>query len=256
MPVPTVCYGVLRILSVLLFLPRSGQAQEGGTFCVGPSYLAYELVVQETYDSAHGVTPARHSLYLVWPDSTGFMGRHRLAPPTYLRCPRNAVSRGAGAPLRMGFPVYRSGYCLAHRRAQLRGGTLGWAGTSRPGLPDFPDSTLWHGWDPQAADTVRVPLTAGAASWALIVTAHETAPGRCEYQVETRLVRFATPLRPRAAAVLYKQVRHGECGEWPLPNYRMKRDGLGRRVSQGRHRRPSSRSFARARLGPQLMRGG
>jgi hypothetical protein len=80
MPVRTVCYGVLRILSVLLLLPRSGQAQEGGTFCVGPSYLADELVVQETYDSAHGVTPARHSLYLVWPDSTGFMGRRRLAP--------------------------------------------------------------------------------------------------------------------------------------------------------------------------------
>jgi hypothetical protein len=38
-------------------------------------------------------------------------------------------------------------------------------------------------------------------------------------------------------------------------NYRMKRDGLGRRFSQGWSTRPSSRSLARTRLGPQLMRG-
>jgi len=203
----------LLILGLLFSLPQPAFAQDGGTYCVGPSYLAYELAQPAIYDSTHGVSPARHSLHVLPLDATGTIGVVQDAPlPVFtvhgMQCLATQVRL-------LGWDsLYTMPWTAASLGPLTRQGAP-WAGrgASRASLPDFPDSTLWHGWSPQAVDTVLLPLTAGQAKWGLTIEARESNAAMCEYRIETRLVRFATAQRPPASKILYNEVRPGECGE-------------------------------------------
>jgi hypothetical protein len=202
------------LLIALLGLARPASAQSDGTYCVGSSYLAYELARPQTYDSLHGVSSARHTLQVI-----SIAGDGAIGPTRTVALPPFTVHGLQCLPEQVRILGWDSLYTVPYSAA----GTLGpiastvapWAGqgASRPPFPGFSDSTLWHGWDQQAVDTVLLPLTAAHARWALTITAIESDPARCRFRVTARLVRFATAHRPRASRTVYDDDLAGECGE-------------------------------------------
>lgn len=188
-------------------------AQSDGTYCVGPAYLAYERARPPAYDSLHGAIPPLHTLHVLRVDTSGAIATH-----LRINLPFFTVHGMQCLPAHVRVLGWDSLYTITVAGAAPYSVTTDvapWAGqgSSRPALPEYPDSTLWHGWNPAAVVTVLLPLTANRHRLALSITGRETSQQMCRYRVTTRLVLVGATQPPRDSPVLYNEVLPGECGE-------------------------------------------
>jgi hypothetical protein len=132
-------------------------AQSDGTYCVGPTYLAYERARPPAYDSLHGTIPPLHTLHILRVDASGAIATHlKINLPFFtvhgMQClPANVRVLGWDSLYTIGF-AGAAPYSVTADVAPWAG-----QGSSRPALAEYPDSTLWHGWNPAAVVTVLLP---------------------------------------------------------------------------------------------------
>ncbi len=186
-------------------LAAPAQADDDGSFCIGPNYIAYEL--------SFSVAPSAHALYVVsLTDSAGIGRPSTIGLPRFqvhgLRCTRTSVELPGWDSLYT-VPVGRTGAAPVAQAAP-------WANQANRRLPQgFTSAGFWV-WTPALRagrpDTLRLPVEAAARRFLLVrdVTANPQNP--CLYNLRGQMVAFDTSARPPDSLVLVDRERHRECG--------------------------------------------
>ena len=189
----------------LSVLAKPAQADDDGSFCIGPNYIAYEL--------SFGLGPIGHALYVVSLTDSGGIGRPtRIRLPGFqvhgLRCNRTsvellgwdslytvAVGRIAAVPVAQAAP---------------------WANQADRRLPQgFATTGFWVGSPALRAgrpDSLRLPVEATARRFLLVRTITANPQTACLYDHRGEVVELDTAGRPLGSLVLVDRERHGECG--------------------------------------------
>ena len=189
-------------------LAAPAQADDDGSFCIGPNYIAYELSLS--------VSPGKreHALYVVSLTDSGGIGRpSKLGLPRFqvhgLRCNRTSVEL-------LGWDsVYTVPVGRTDARPVAQAGS--WANQSDRRLPQgFTSAGFWVGSPALRAgrpDTLRLPVEAAARRFLLVrdVTANPQNP--CLYNLRGQVVAFDSSGRALGSLVLVDRERHRECGE-------------------------------------------
>jgi len=191
-------------------LAPPAQADDDGSFCIGPNYIAYELSLN--------VTPGQreHALYVVSLTDSGGIGEpSKVGLPRFqvhgLRCTRTSVEL-LGWDSLYTVPVGRTGAAPPAPVAQA----APWANQADRRLPQgFTSAGFWV-WTPALRagrpDTLRLPVEAVARRFLLIRDLTPNPQSRCLYNLRGQLVAVDTSARAPDSLVLVDRERHRECG--------------------------------------------
>jgi len=197
-------------------LAAPAQADDDGSFCIGPNYIAYELSVS--------VAPGQreHALYVVsLTDSGGISRPSTIGLPRFqvhgLRCTRTPVEL-LGWDSLYTVPVGRTGAAPPAPPAPPApvAQAAPWANQADRRLPQgFTSAGFWV-WTPALRagrpDTLRLPVEAAARRFLLVREVTANPQNRCLYNLRGQVVAFDTSARPPDSLVLVDRERHRECG--------------------------------------------
>jgi len=184
------------------------QADDDGSFCIGPNYIAYELSLS--------VAPGEreHALYVVSLTDSGGIGRpSKVGLPRFqvhgLRCNRTSVAV-LGWDSLYTVPVGRTD---ARPVAQ----TASWANQADRRLPQgFTSVGFWMGSSALRAgrpDTLRLPVEAAGRRFLLVRDVRANPQNPCLYNLRGQVVTVDSSGRALGSLVLVDLERHRECGE-------------------------------------------
>ena len=181
------------------------QADDDGSFCIGPTYIAYELSVS--------AAPIQHALYVVSLTDSGGIGQPlTIGLPRFqvhgLRCNRTSVEV-LGWDSLYTVPVGPPTAAPVVQAAP-------WANQPDRRLPEgFTRAGLWV-WNSALRagrpDTLRLPVEASARRFLLVrgITANPQNP--CLYNLRGEVVEVDLSGRPRGSRLLVDRERRRECG--------------------------------------------
>jgi hypothetical protein len=188
-------------------LATAAQANGDRTFCIGPSYIAYEL---------RSGTPREHALYVVTLTDSAAIGR-----PLKIRLPDIVVHAIRCNPTSVELLGWDSLYTVAVEPTRAAAAApvaqvAPWASQAdRRPPPGYTIATLWTGSPNLRAgrpDTIPMSATATTRRFALVRDIRNDPQSRCLYNLRAQVVELDKDGRQLGSLVLVDAVRNRECG--------------------------------------------